>query len=252
MAMLQQPQGDGQQPRALTPEEEAEYNDMLKEMMAPPPGVADDDASMNGVFNNMSPYAAYFGPEYFRGVMWGAGLSNISLMMMARRTFRRARRSCPPHLTLYQHDVWACAMFTCCACTCVMKTAKFFLSRYKYHEFLWEEAYLAEQLEQGTDEAAKLLMLEATREYVKSIEELQGIKPVVPDLAKQPPGKPIGGFGSPEVGKWHEKIKQTSPGILPTFYDGVSVGVFGKVQDAFDPRGHPATYLNLAAGGRMF
>jgi hypothetical protein len=205
---------------------------------------AQDAAVLSDVdssYMNMPTYlrSCAFGPDFFDGVKWGAGLTFFPTVFMARRSHRRARKAMPdPKMSLWKFDPWAVTFTGACSITAVMKMIKFGAARGRVREFELD---------------GELAVMNATDEELEAMAAMKVVRDAAArgeDLAEFVDGSSAEEraarsrrLGGRDIG--NARAKQLA---MPTWWDGVAVGLFGSLVDAHTPHKPPSAYLGMRAG----
>jgi hypothetical protein len=217
-----------------------------------------------------------FGPQYFRGVAWGAAVSSVAVLFLGRSSYKRAARLVPAgsKKSIYEVDPSAYAMVCASVGTGVLKFCKFWGAAQRYNEFLRDEEMAAYAMEHSDDSALRaggadedsatsdddMARLEVMTMMRKAMAE--GVAPPLPGMAADDAERLMAaGVRDRAERERHaasELWRKTggvvaarhdqNEGRMPGFMDGVSVGVWGSLQDAYNPVKPPSAYLDMRAG----
>eukprot|EP00759_Apiculatamorpha_spiralis_P012037 PhF_6_TR19129/c0_g1_i2/m.28138 len=196
--------------------------------------------------------ALAFGPAYFQGVKWGAGVSMIFTGIFARKAHKRVLATVKSlghkDVTPWTVEPYTMALAYAMYVTTVMKFTKFFLAQGRHNEFLYDEMVTKEFLEANPNspEAEGLRAMMEMRQMAKTKEEEIQIqlqfKSANSDIVVPSPYSI-----SKEEDEFKKKAKVKRE-VIPTFWDGVAVGVFGSVQDAYNPCKPIWQFMNMRGG----
>jgi hypothetical protein len=181
---------------------------------------------------------AAFGPEYFRGIMWGSACSLTAVSLGGRRYYRILRKMQLERLNsqgkrdsfMTINPTYTTVVFGCC-CTGLIKASKLVASYCRYTEFLWEE-YLFENFATEEDRAVVNTMM---------AKKLEAEKKELGISAAQLNADPLQKLFTDN---YQSKKKE----LIPGFWDGFAVGVMGSLQDAHNPIKPVDRYVHLQAG----
>ena len=182
-----------------------------------------------------------FGPEFFDGARWGAGLTFLPTVFAGRRSYRRAVRAMPkgPKASLWKFDPWACIFSGACGITASMKAIKFFAARGRVREFELDEEYAV--MNASDEELEAMATMKVIREARARGEDLsEFVDETTTAEEKAAKSRRLGGR---DIG--NARAKQL---MMPTWWDGFAVGLYGSLVDANTPHKPPTAYLGMRAG----